>query len=159
FPSRLRDYQPPDGPARWAVPLAVIAWQGDHVHATVTDCRLHFKHLVDIHDSTGCCELLISPDDDAQALIDARIKLNAAKGIQGLHVKFASGTFTFTNTIVINVLKPGDLTISGCGLATQLQAPTQEIVLLARGWTSVAVSDLTVSGNTALPGHGKKHRA
>lgn len=45
LPKRLHDsLQPPDGPNRWIVPLAVISWHGKG-GATVTDCR---RHICDI---------------------------------------------------------------------------------------------------------------
>jgi hypothetical protein len=50
YPARLRSSpQPPDGPRRWAVPLAVVAWTDAHT-ATVSDCRKAFRPLVEDDD-------------------------------------------------------------------------------------------------------------
>ena len=53
FPERLKAWQPPDGPRRWIVPLAVIRWSGDPITAEVCDCRLPFDNLADLTERIG----------------------------------------------------------------------------------------------------------
>jgi hypothetical protein len=160
FPSRLRSFQPPDGPGRWVVNLGVIAWQADHANAEVSDCRETFKNLVELSNETGdCCELLIKPGDDVQKKIDERLDANRRKKIYGLHVRFASGTFNVEAPIVIDASREkGDVTVSGCGLSSRLRATRQEVVLVVRGWNSATVRDLTVVAGVAAPGHGTHPR-
>ena len=47
LPARLARFQSPDGPKRWAVPLALINWHADLKTAEVADCRRRFQDLVD----------------------------------------------------------------------------------------------------------------
>jgi hypothetical protein len=158
FPARLATFQSPDGPNRWVVPLAVIAWK-DPKTATVSDCRRPFDNLVELTArESGCCELMLSPGDDLQRMIDEAIKLNAARSIPGLHIRFAAGQFKIDQSLRVDAPKGGQLTVSGCGLATRLVAPTQEVAVLLRGWDSATVLDLSVEAGVARPGKGKGQR-
>lgn len=49
YPARLRSEQPPDGPRRWVVSLAVVDWTDAHT-ATVSDCRKPFRPLTEDDD-------------------------------------------------------------------------------------------------------------
>ncbi len=78
YPERfLNAPQPPDGPTRWACPLATIDWT---THPpTVTDCRSPFDNLVTLSKrKPGCCTISVRPEDlDAthslQKVIDAAV--------------------------------------------------------------------------------------
>ena len=154
LPERLRQFQPPDGPSRWATPLATIAWDTPRTGA-VHDCRRPFDNLVELT-RAKCCELKILPGDDAQKIITRRLQWIAAHGIQALHVRFAAGTFTFDTPLVFKSEKRGELTVSGCG--TKIVAPTQEVALLLQDWDCANVFDLSVEATVAKPGKGKKLR-
>jgi hypothetical protein len=160
YPARLQaTFQPPDGPRRWIAPLAVISWHDGRTAADVSDCRPHFKNLVELTgEESGCCELLVRPGDDVQAKIDAQLAANLAKGLRGVDVRFAAGTYTFTNPIVLDAKKGGAVSVSGCGPSTELRGTAEEVVLVLRGWDRAHVSDLVVHASTAAAGHGKKGR-
>jgi Family of unknown function (DUF6519) len=75
YPARLESDQPPDGPRRWACPLAVLGMVHDNP-AVIVDCRRPFKNLVELTENS-CCEcsfkvspLDITPEIGLQALID-----------------------------------------------------------------------------------------
>lgn len=154
LPARLRQFQPPDGPARWATPLATIAWNGDLTTGSVHDCRPPFDNLVELT-RQECCELKVLPADDVQKLIADRLQWNAAHAIVSLHVRFAAGTFTLDRPVLIESTTGGELTVSGCG--TKLVA-TQERALVLQGWDSASVVDLSVEATIAKPGKGRKGR-
>jgi hypothetical protein len=144
FPARLAQLQPPDGPHRWATPLATIAWSADRPVPAVTalhDCRRPFDNLVELTSQT-CCELKLSPGEDLQKRIDRHVKRVAALGRQSLHVRFAPGTFRLAQPLVIRGLKGGELTVSGCG--TRLLAETAECALVVTRWNHVTIRDLSV---------------
>jgi Family of unknown function (DUF6519) len=63
YPERfLNSPQPPDGPARWACPLATIDWSTQP--PTVTDCRSPFDNLVTLTKrKPGCCTVAVRPED------------------------------------------------------------------------------------------------
>lgn len=76
YPARLVNNQPPDGPRRWACPLAVLGNNSDGYPQILVDCRKPFKSLVELTESS-CCEctfkvspLDITPEIGLQALID-----------------------------------------------------------------------------------------
>lgn len=49
YPERIKDFpQAPDGPRRWACPLAVVNWTPNHDLNVVNDCRNKFDNLVDL---------------------------------------------------------------------------------------------------------------
>lgn len=156
LPARLTAQpQPPDGPSRWATPLAVISWNADNETASIHDCRRPFDNLVDLT-RHQCCELKVRPGDDAQAMIDERIQANAARGITELRVRFAPGVFSLDAPLVIASLKRGNVTVSGCG--TTLNASTQEMALVLKDWDSASVLDLSVAAAIAKPGKGARTR-
>lgn len=154
LPARLLQFQPPDGPARWAAPLGTIEWHAD-LTAEIHDCRRPFDNLVELT-SQKCCEVKILPGDDAQRIIDKRLVWMKARGITSLHVRFAAGVFELDAPLVITGPVGGELSISGCG--TMLSAVTQEVALLITDWQSASVVDLSVSATIAKPGQGKKGR-
>ncbi len=149
LPERLHaGFCRPDGPNRWATPLAVLEWQ-DQTHARVHDCRLPFDTLVELTRSQ-CCELSLKPGDDLQRLVDTGIRAGAARG--GLHVRFVAGRFALEAPLVFRALKRGNLTITGCGLATEISIAGGESAIITTGWQRTTVSDLMLRGGTPLEG-------
>jgi len=147
FPARLTQLQPPDGPSRWATPLATIAWNVG-TPASIHDCRRPFDNLVELT-RQQCCEVKVLPGDDVQKIVRDRIRWNAAHGITGLHVRFAAGVFRLDQPLLFDALKGGDLTVSGCG--TRLVASTQETALVLSRWSQASVFDLSVESAVAKP--------
>jgi hypothetical protein len=133
---------PPDGPNRWATALAVLEWS-DQRAARVRDCRRAFDNLVDLT-RAACCELTLRPGDDLQRVVDAGIQSSAAHGVGGLHVRFVAGRFRLDAPLAITALKRGHLTISGCGLATDIAAAGAETAIVASGWDTTTVRDLSI---------------
>jgi hypothetical protein len=142
LPARLKTgFQPPDGPNRWATPLAHIKWL-DGTNASVHDCRRPFDDLVTLTQGEGC-ELVLRPGQDLQRLIDARIRANAESGVDGLHVHFVDGRFDLAAPLTLTALKGGHLKITGCGRATELVAVGWESAVVTSGWQTNTVSDLS----------------
>lgn len=158
FPERLTRFQRPDGPRRWVAPLAVVDWNDDLRTASITDCRPGFDNLVEITERGGCCELTVQPGDDVQAAIDRAIQQLLAGGLGGLHLRFAPGVFHLAKPLILAAAGPGsdarpDLTISGCGFGSLLDAQSNEVALFARGWGRVGVFDLAARTTVARPGN------
>ena len=152
LPARIAaDFQPPDGPARWATPLATIKWT-DNSTGTVHDCRPPFDTLVELT-RQKCCEIKVHPGDDVQKIIDKQLEWMKARSVSTLHLRFAPGTFTLENALTIRGPNGGELTVSGCGSA--LVAARRESALVILDWDSVAVTDLRVEAGVARPGKGK----
>src|SRR5262249_50371069 len=87
YPARLLTApQPPDGPALWACPLAVIDWT-DSKTATITDCRNTFGGLGGLQ---GCCTVTVTPG--GKLGLQQAIDRAAAAG--GGTVCLKSGTYT-----------------------------------------------------------------
>jgi hypothetical protein len=152
----LKDgFQPPDGPNRWATSLAMIHWSAPGV-AQVHDCRRPFDDLVELT-RAKCCELTVHPGDNVQRDIEVRLAANEKLGLHGLHVRFAAGRFDLDQPLTIKPhrTKPddrADLTISGCGLPSEVVAAGQESAIIADGWDSTTVTDLTIRATEAREG-------
>lgn len=144
LPARLRtEFQPPDGPNRWATALATIHWLAKGV-GQVHDCRRPFDDLVDLTRAKGCA-LALRPGDDLQRLIDRQIIANTELGIRGLHVSFADGRFYLDAPLEFRAIKRGHLTISGCGRATEIVAVGLDSAIVTSGWDTTTVSDLSIA--------------
>jgi hypothetical protein len=98
YPERfLTDPQPPDGPRRWACPLATIDWST--VPPGVTNCLPSFQNLVELSKRPGgCCTVNVRPDDlDArtlqQIIDDAVAAAQATEGKGAIKVCFAPGVY------------------------------------------------------------------
>ena len=82
YPERyLTAPQPPDGPRRWACPLAVVEWiQG--VLRIIEDCRNPFDNLVELtaRRQSGCCDVLVRPEDLDKTGLQAIVDRFAGKG-------------------------------------------------------------------------------
>jgi hypothetical protein len=102
--------------------------------------------------ANACCELVIVPGDDVQSAIDDALAKNVAAGINGLHVCFAAGTHKLAKTITVIAPKTGgDITLSGCGLASHVDATVLGTAFSITGWTTAAVMDLTIFGGLPPP--------
>jgi hypothetical protein len=126
YPERILEApQPPDGPRLWACPLAVLGWSagaaaGAAATATVTDCRNHFKPLIDQTEGNGCCTVEVTPDS-----------VDGGEGLQKLVDRYASqgpvticlqaGTYTLPRPLVISSDYVG-VTIQGCEPGVVIQA-------------------------------------
>jgi hypothetical protein len=96
--------------------------------------------------SNACCELVIAPGEDVRVAVDAAMQRNAALGIRGLHICFAAGTHTLRTTLTITApAGGGDLTVTGCGLASHVIAPSEPIAIELVGWTTATVMDLNIA--------------
>jgi hypothetical protein len=147
FPERLREFQAPDGPSRWATPLARLAWHSDFKTARVLDYRRPFDSLVELtHDR---CELRLEPDDDLQTAIDERVYRNAMYGISHLHVLFSAGTYSLAAPLQLDGMGRARVTVSGCGAT--LISERHPVALLVTNCESAKVFDLSVEARVAQP--------
>ncbi|MBN3753682.1 hypothetical protein G3N95_12090 [Paraburkholderia sp. Tr-20389] len=133
YPARFVDSpQPPDGPHRWACPLAVIDWT-DAGSPSVTGCRSTFQNLVELsRRKAGCCTLSVSPPDlDAttlQTLIDT-----AAHTASHIRVCFEPGTFALRDALRLTPLHAG-IVLEACnGGALLTPAPGADASFFADG--------------------------
>jgi hypothetical protein len=142
--------QAPDGPRRWACPLAVIDWtSGDR--PIVTDCRNSFDSLVELsRRRPGCCTVSIRPSDvtaatPLQFLID-RALLMAAVASRGhgppvLTVCLEAGIYPLPKTLYLD-RRHRNLTLESCGGPAVLQPqPLADLTLFTDG---LIVVDTTV---------------
>jgi len=116
--SLLKTPQPPDGPRRWACPLAVIDW-GTGI---VADCRSIFDNLVTLTArKPGCCTVSIGPQDvtataSLQILID-----QAVSKAQTVTVCLSPGTYSLPSPLRLTRQHDG-LTLEACGGPALLRA-------------------------------------
>ena len=115
YPARYTSAgQPPDGPRRWACPLAVIKWTvigGNGAGVVLKDCRNPFDNLVELtkRRGGGCCTLALSPNDQI-TLTDA---VNQLAGPAQVTICLAPGTYILKEPLTLNEKHSG-LTIEGC---------------------------------------------
>jgi hypothetical protein len=115
YPARYTSAgQPPNGPRRWACPLAVISWSvigGTAEGKVLEDCRNPFDNLVELtkRKGGGCCTLALSPNDKI-TLADA---INQLAGHTQVTICLAPGTYTLKEPLTLNKKHSG-LTIEGC---------------------------------------------
>jgi Family of unknown function (DUF6519) len=111
YPQRILDApQPPDGPRLWACPLAVVAWSDGS--AKITDCRNHFKPLIDQDDGNGCCTVEVTVDlADGGAGLQQIVDRYASQGPATICLQ--PGTYTLPRPLVISGDYEG-LTIQAC---------------------------------------------
>jgi hypothetical protein len=122
YPERLLAApQPPDGPNRWACPLAVIDWTNQD-GVQVTDCRQSFDSLVELsRRRPGCCTISVGPADVAAAG-GLQTVLDRAAGLGlGTTVCLASGVYNLARPLRLGTAHAG-LTIEACGVGAVLQA-------------------------------------
>ncbi len=120
YPARYTAFaQSPDGPRRWACPLAVIAWNalGGTSGNTATgvildDCRNFFDNLVELtarKSGSSCCTISLSPKDKT-TLAQAIAQL---AGNDRATICLSPGTYALTAPIILDAKNSG-LTIEGC---------------------------------------------
>ena len=123
FPVRVRrEPQPPDGPRRWACPLALVSW-GEG--ARVQDLRVPLRSLTDLN-AAGAqgTTVLVSPADVAggaglQALLDGN-----DPGAP-LTVRLSAGTYTLPVPLRLGA-RHGHLTLAGAHPGVILRAQDPE---------------------------------
>lgn len=125
YPARLVNNQPPDGPRRWACPLAVLVNNSDGM-PSVIDCRRPFKNLVELTEST-CCEcsftvspLDITPEGGLQALIDGFFEAVPPE-VTSVVVCLDPGIYELSEPLRFNELHTG-LTLDGGSGGASLKA-------------------------------------
>jgi hypothetical protein len=148
YPERLLTApQPPDGPRRWACPLAVIDWKAQ----SVTDCRNVFDNLVDLtRRKPGCCTVSISPRDvtagkSLQSLID-----RAAAQAEVVTVCLGAGSYSLREPLRLDSRHDG-ITLESCGgpavlaaAATARPAVFIDGLVVVNGADSVTLQGLTL---------------
>lgn len=111
YPERLLTApQPPDGPALWACPLAVIDWT--QAPPTVTDCRSTFTGLDGQGKGCGCCTVSVTPT--GKLGIQQALDLAAKAG--GGTVCLGGGSYALTAPLVFGVQHRG-VTLEVCQTA------------------------------------------
>jgi hypothetical protein len=122
YPERLLTApQPPDGPHRWACPLAVIDWTNAS-GPLVIDCRQQFDSLVELsRRRPGCCTISVGPADAAasgglQAILDRAATIGL-----GTTVCLASGIYNLARPLRLGAAHFG-ITLEACGPGAVLQA-------------------------------------
>jgi hypothetical protein len=126
----LKAPQPPDGPRRWACPLAVIDW----LRGTVTDCRSIFDNLVTLTArKPGCCTVGITPQDVTAAMPLQSLIDRAAAQAEVVTVCLSPGTYTLPSSLRMDDRHNG-LTLESCGGPALLLAdPAAQQSLFADG--------------------------
>jgi|GEM_PF-2107439 len=156
YPERyLRGAQPPDGPHRWACPLAVIEWvperEGNKL-VVLEDCRKHFDPLTEaVAGADGCCTIEVHPSDAAsdrlQELID-QVANGRTPAHRDSHVTvcFAPGRYELRRPLVLRRWH-SNLTLQGCSEAAVLAAHPDAIKEFGNGLLVLAdVDNITVTG-------------
>lgn len=126
YPERLVTPQPPDGPRRWACPLAVIGMSSGGPPLILADCRKPFKNLVKLTQS-ACCGYFfkIYPTDltltvSLQELIDT-ILLSVEPLDAPIVIGFDPGIYELSAPLVLGSSYAG-LTLDGGSGGVKLQA-------------------------------------
>jgi len=135
FPARVRrDPQPPDGPRRWACPLALVSW-GEG--ASVKDLRVPLRSLTDLN-AAGAqgTTLLVSPADVAEgAGLQALVDENDPG--EPLTVRLLAGTYTLPAPLRLGA-RHGHLTLAGAHPGVILRAQDSEANAFLDGLIVVA---------------------
>ncbi|HEU5200743.1 MAG TPA: DUF6519 domain-containing protein [Ktedonobacterales bacterium] len=122
YPHRyLADFQPPDGPALWVCPLAVIAWK-ERTFSIVEDCRNPFDNLVDLTKRKlgGCCSVEVRPEDLAGATTLQTI-IDQLKGQGEASVCLMPGVYALAAPLRLSA-EHAHLTLEGCHEGVIIQA-------------------------------------
>jgi hypothetical protein len=156
YPERyLRAPQPPDGPHRWACPLAVIEWAPESEGTKLVvleDCRKHFVPLTEaVTGGDGCCTIEVHPSDAAsgrlQELID-QVAAGRTPAHRDSHVTvcFAPGRYELRRPLVLR--RPhSNLTLQGCGEAAVIAAHPDAVKEFGNGLLVLAdVDNITITG-------------
>ena len=147
YPERfLNGPQPPDGPARWACPLATIDWTTQP--PTVTDCRSPFDNLVTLSKrKPGCCTVSLRPEDlsatrTLQKVIDA-----AVATADTVKICFGPGAYFLPESLRLGPLHE-DIVLEACTEGAWLRpAPNADPALFRDGLLVLAdAPGITLSG-------------
>jgi hypothetical protein len=140
--------QPPDGPRRWACPLAVIDWESQ----TVTDCRNCFEGLVALtRRKPGCCTVSVSsrdltPTRTLQHLIDQAV----ARADQ-VTVCLSIGTYVLPEPLRLDQ-RHAYLVLEACGDGVFLMADSKATAGFGDGLIVIAGgSNITLRGLWVFP--------
>ena len=161
FPPRyLAAFQPPDGPRRWSIPLAVIGWsrakEGQGKEGPIKegqvldDCRRRFASLgaVTRRNAGGCCTVTVWPED-----ITAK---NSLQGIldnytnqEKITVCLMPGIYALPKPLTLG---PGhsNLTLEGCHDGAVLQAADGAEAEFIDGLIVLCNADNVTLGNLRL---------
>jgi hypothetical protein len=116
YPERLLIApQPPDGPPRWACPLAVLDWTKPD-SPSVTDCRNTVGGL----SSECCCTVTVKPGDKLS--LQQAIDMAAASG--GV-VCLMPGTYSLPKPLLLTSKHAG-ITVEACGVVRLLASKGDE---------------------------------
>jgi hypothetical protein len=121
YPRRyLRAPQPADGPRQWACPLAVVRWS-DGVMGVLEDCRSVFDSLTELtgRRQSGCCDVLLRPQDVAGAGLQAVVDRFTGKG--RVTICLTPGTYRLPEPLRLG-RQHSHLTIEACHDGAVLEA-------------------------------------
>jgi len=141
--------QPPDGPRRWACPLAVISWT--QTGGTVTDCRNVFDDLVALtRRKPGCCTVSIAPGDITAATSLQTLLDRAAARAATVTVCLSPGQYALPGTLYLD-RRHSNMTLESCGgpaiLLSQKLAdltPFSDGLVVVEGASGVTMRGLTL---------------
>lgn len=115
YPARYKAFQPPEGPRRWATPLAVLDWTSATA-GSVSDCREVFDNLVELtkrksEEVKTCCSIILGPADlkngNLQEIIDKLPETKNAK------ICFLPGLYELQSPVRLRAAHDG-ITFEGC---------------------------------------------
>jgi hypothetical protein len=158
YPERLLTApQPPDGPRRWACPLAVIDWT-NRQEPTVTDCRNSFDNLVELtRRGQGCCTISVSPNGklDLQQAADRAAQTGAGT------ICVNAGSYTLSAPLRLGSQHAG-LTLESCGggavlaVAAGSEGAFSDGLIVLADTQHITLRGLTIAPATAPPPAGSK---
>jgi hypothetical protein len=141
--------QLPDGPRRWACPLAVIDWTAKG-GATVTDCRNGFDNLVELtRRKGGCCTVEIDPGKLKTTPLQTLIN-NAVAQAHAVTICFSFGDYPLQQPLRLDARHSG-LTLESCAAATLLADPISEHAFADGLIVLTNANDVTLRGLTLKP--------
>ena len=115
YPARYEAFQPPEGPRRWATPLAVLDWTSATA-GSASDCREVFDNLVELTKRKSeavktCCSITLGPADlkngNLQEIIDKLPETKNAK------ICFLPGLYELQSPVKLRAAHEG-ITFEGC---------------------------------------------
>jgi hypothetical protein len=142
--------QPPLGIAHHYCKLGIVAFDGVGFMpppggAAITDCRVFFPPLTDIHAQACKCTVTLLPDGNWTATLAALF--SGAGALADAEICFAAGDFRTSRTVDIQT--SGNVVVGGAGWGTRLIGDGIETVLRFRGCASVIVRDLAATATRA----------
>jgi hypothetical protein len=142
YPERLLTApQPPDGPPRWACPLAVLDWTNANA-PSVTDCRNTIGGL----SSECCCTVTVKPGGK----LGLQQAIDQAASASGGVVCLMPGTYNLPKPLLFTSKHAG-ITLEACGGA-RLIASTGNESAFSQGLVVIAQAPrVTLRGLTLAP--------